>query len=47
MNVTGEISAYLAKVAVKTSFRIGAKGIIADTTGEEQSGTWLLTGVIT
>lgn len=31
MNVTGEISAYLAKVAVKTAFRIGAKGIIADT----------------
>jgi pyruvate kinase len=33
MNVTGEISAYLAKVAVKTAFRIGAKGIIADTIG--------------
>ena len=33
MNVTGEISAYLAKVAVKTSFRIGAKAIIADTRG--------------
>lgn len=33
MDVTGEISAYLAKVAVKTAFRIGAKGIIADTTG--------------
>ncbi len=33
MNVTGEISAYLAKVAVKTSLRINAKGIIADTTG--------------
>jgi pyruvate kinase len=33
LNVTGEISAYLAKVAVKTSLRIGAKGIIADTTG--------------
>jgi pyruvate kinase len=33
MNVTGEISAYLAKVAVKTAFRTGAKGIIADTTG--------------
>jgi pyruvate kinase len=32
LNVTGEISAYLAKVAVKTAFRIGAKGIIADTT---------------
>ncbi|MEI6048911.1 MAG: pyruvate kinase [Bacteroidota bacterium] len=33
INVTGEISAYLAKVAVKTAFRTGAKGIIADTTG--------------
>ena len=33
MNVTGEISAYLAKVAVKTAFRIGARGIIADTLG--------------
>jgi pyruvate kinase len=33
MNVTGEVSAYLAKVAVKTSFRTGAKGIIADTIG--------------
>jgi pyruvate kinase len=33
MNATGEISAYLAKVAVKTAFRIGAKGIIADTLG--------------
>jgi pyruvate kinase len=33
MNVTGEISSYLAKVAVKTAFRIGAKGIIADTAG--------------
>jgi len=33
VNVTGEISAYLAKVAVKTAFRIGARGIIADTTG--------------
>jgi pyruvate kinase len=32
-SVTGEISAYLAKVAVKTSIRIGAKGIIADTSG--------------
>lgn len=31
MNVTGEISSYLAKVAVKTAFRIGAKGVIADT----------------
>ncbi len=33
LNVTGEISAYLAKVAVKTSLRIAAKGIIADTLG--------------
>ena len=33
VNVTGEISAYLAKVAVETAFRIGARGIIADTTG--------------
>jgi len=33
LNVTGEISAYLAKVAVKTAFRIGARGIIADTLG--------------
>jgi pyruvate kinase len=33
VNITGEISAYLAKVAVKTSLRIGAKGIIADTIG--------------
>lgn len=33
INMTGEISAYLAKVAVKTSVRIGAKGIISDTTG--------------
>lgn len=31
LNVTGEISSYLAKVAVKTAFRIGAKGVIADT----------------
>ena len=31
LNVTGEISAYLAKVAVETAFRIGARGIIADT----------------
>jgi pyruvate kinase len=31
--VTGEVSAYLAKVAVKTSVRIGAKAIIADTAG--------------
>lgn len=30
---TGDISAYLAKVAVKTAFRIGARGIIADTVG--------------
>jgi pyruvate kinase len=33
LNVTGEISAYLAKVAVKTSLRISAKAIIADTIG--------------
>jgi pyruvate kinase len=33
LNTTGEISAYLAKVAVKTSLRLNAKGIIADTTG--------------
>ena len=33
LNIKGEISAYLAKVAVKTAFRIGARGIIADTTG--------------
>ena len=33
MDVPPEISAYLAKVAVKTAFRIGARGIIADTTG--------------
>jgi pyruvate kinase len=33
LNVTGEISAYLAKVAVKTAFRIGARGVIADTLG--------------
>ena len=33
LNVTGEVSAYLAKVAVKTSLRVGAKAIIADTTG--------------
>lgn len=30
-SLTGEVSAYLAKVAVKTSIRIGAKAIIADT----------------
>lgn len=33
IDITGEISAYLAKVAVKTAFRIGARGIIADTIG--------------
>jgi pyruvate kinase len=33
VNVTGEVSAYLAKVAVETAFRIGARGIIADTIG--------------
>ena len=33
VNATGEVSAYLAKVAVKTSLRIAAKAIIADTTG--------------
>lgn len=33
IDVTGEISAYLAKVAVKTAFRLGARGIIADTMG--------------
>ncbi len=33
LNFIGEISAYLAKVAVKTSVRIAAKAIIADTTG--------------
>jgi pyruvate kinase len=31
LNLTGEISSYLAKVAVKTSVRLGARGIIADT----------------
>ncbi len=31
MNVAGEISRYLAKVAVKTSVRVDAKAIIADT----------------
>jgi pyruvate kinase len=30
-DMTGKVSAYLAKVAVKTSIRIGAKAIIADT----------------
>ncbi len=33
MDVTGQVSSYLAKVAVKTAFRIGANGIIADTIG--------------
>jgi len=33
VGVTSEISGYLAKVAVKTAYRIGAKGIIADTIG--------------
>jgi pyruvate kinase len=33
LNVTGEVSSYLAKVAVETSIRISAKGIIADTVG--------------
>lgn len=33
VNVPGEISAHLAKVAVKTSVEIGAKVIIADTLG--------------
>jgi pyruvate kinase len=33
LNITGEVSSYLAKVAVKTSLRISAKAIIADTTG--------------
>lgn len=32
-NYAGEVSAYLAKVAVKSSVRIGARGIIADTAG--------------
>jgi pyruvate kinase len=31
IDFTGEISSYLSKVAVKTSIRIGARGIIADT----------------
>ena len=31
LNITGEVSSYLAKVAVETSLRINAKGIIADT----------------
>ncbi len=29
--MTGQVSAYLAKVAVKTSIRVGARGIVADT----------------
>jgi len=33
VNLIGEISGYLAKVAVKTSVRIGARAIISDTTG--------------
>jgi pyruvate kinase len=33
IDFAGEISSYLAKVAVKTTIRIGARGIIADTTG--------------
>ncbi len=32
-NVAGDVSSYLAKVAVKTSIRLGAMGIIADTLG--------------
>jgi len=32
LNVTGEVSSYLSKVAVETSLRINAKSIIADTT---------------
>jgi pyruvate kinase len=32
LNITGEVSSYLAKVAVETSLRINAKAIIADTT---------------
>jgi pyruvate kinase len=32
VDLSGEISSYLAKVAVKTTIRIGARGIIADTT---------------
>jgi pyruvate kinase len=31
LNITGEVSSYLAKVAVETSLRLNAKGIIADT----------------
>lgn len=33
LHVTGEVSSYLAKVAVETSLRINAKAIIADTRG--------------
>ena len=33
LNITGEVSSYLAKVAVETALRVGAKGIIADTVG--------------
>jgi pyruvate kinase len=33
VNVTGEFSAYLAKVAVKTAVRLDSKVIVADTTG--------------
>lgn len=33
LNVTEDISSYLAKVAVRTAFSIGARGIIADTSG--------------
>jgi pyruvate kinase len=33
IHVTGEVSSYLAKVAVETSLRIAAKAIIADTSG--------------
>jgi len=33
LKIPVDISSYLAKVAVKTAFRIGAKGIIADTRG--------------
>ncbi|MBW6500226.1 MAG: pyruvate kinase [Bacteroidales bacterium] len=31
LNLTGEIASYLAKVAVKTSVKLGGRGIIADT----------------
>ncbi len=33
LNVTGEVSSHLAKVAVETSLRVNAKAIIADTRG--------------